>query len=106
MDDYQKREYVRATKEFNFYINTENNHVKALCKDISAGGIRFQTHETSFEDGQIVTIKLRAEEFKKDLTIEAQIINNIGGDYILKYTKINEFDRDKIAGFINRAHTN
>lgn len=95
----QKREFVRAAVDFRFFVKKGNNLVGAVCADISAGGVKFIPDEYIFDINDTVEIKLLSEEFGKDMTIKAFIINNIGNKLIAKYSKISEYDRDKIAGF-------
>ena len=95
----QKREFVRSCVNFRFFVKAEGKLIASTSIDISAGGIKFLPDENIFAIGDVVEIKLLSEEFGKNLTIEAQIINNIGKNLVAKYTKISEYDRDKIAGF-------
>ena len=95
----QKREYVRAAVKFNFFIKKGESLVRAVCEDISAGGVKFIPDEYIFNADDEVEIKFLSEEFEKDINLKALIINSLGGKLVAKYTDISEFDRDKIAGF-------
>ena len=95
----QKREYVRAAVEFRFFIKKGEKLVGALCKDISAGGIKFIPDEYIFDLDDEVEIKFQSEEFEKDLNIKSVIINTAGEKLIAKYSHISDYDRDKISGF-------
>lgn len=95
----QKREFVRAAANFRFFIKKDGNLVGASCVDISAGGVKFKPDEHIFNVDDIIEIKFLSEEFKKELSLEAQIINTKGDKLMAKYVNISEFDRDKIAGF-------
>lgn len=100
----QKREFARAAAEFTFFVKMDKKLPKAKCKDISASGMKFETAE-HLEVGQNVTLRLMAEDFGKDLTIEAQVINNIGGYYVVKFENLNEYDKDRIVGFCNKSYS-
>lgn len=95
----QKRNFVRTAAKFRFFIKKNDMLIGALSVDISAGGIKFIPDENIFNLEDTIEIKLLSDDFTKDITIEGVIINITNNTIIAKYTKINEFDRDKIAGF-------
>ncbi len=99
----QKREYVRAAVEFRFFVKKEESLIGALCKDISAGGIKFIPDENIFNIDDEVVLRFLGEEFEKDLNIKAQIIKENAQVIIAKYSQINEFDRDKISKFCQKT---
>ncbi len=102
----QKREYVRTATEFRFFIKKQDKLIGALCKDISAGGIKFIPDEYIFDLNDEIEIRFQGDEFDKDLNIQSVIINIIGDKVIAKYVNINEFDRDKISGFCLKTLSN
>ena len=99
----QKREFVRAAIKFRFFVRKDGHLIGASTVDISAGGIKFIPDEQKFGIDDKIELELLGEEFGKNINVQAQIINVIDDKYIARYTDINEFDRDKIAGFCIKA---
>lgn len=95
----QKREFVRATAEFSFFVKKDDKLIRANCVDISAGGIKFIPDEKIFSEGDEIEVKFLSDEFEKDINIKAVIISMKADNAVALYTDISEYNRDKIAKF-------
>lgn len=105
----QRREYVRIPFKINLFLSKEHSKIKAETLNIGGGGFRFltDTQLTKDETWNFNIILPRSEQFIKGLG-SILYSNEQGKNFlsVLKFTDIDEVDRNKIirACFEEEAH--
>jgi hypothetical protein len=68
-----ERDEVRKPFDQSISFYVQNRRYKAICKDISSGGIFIQTHEV-FHVGQIVTLDIPFSSADQSIKVPAEIV--------------------------------
>jgi Tfp pilus assembly protein PilZ len=85
-----ERDGVRRTYEQTITFSTQDRRYKALCRNISNGGIFIQTSEI-FRLGQLVTLDIPFSDGKESIKVPAEIVRieteGIGLKFMKKETE-------------------
>lgn len=81
-----ERDGIRRAYEQTITFSTQDRQYKALCKDISNGGIFIQTSEI-FRLGQLVTLDIPFSDGKESIEVPAEIVRVSPDGIGLKFIK-------------------
>lgn len=81
-----ERDGIRRIYEQTITFSTQDRQYKALCKDISNGGIFIQTSEI-FRLGQLVTLDIPFSDGKESIEVPAEIVRVNPDGIGLKFIK-------------------
>ena len=68
-----ERNETRKSYDQTITFSTQNRQYKAICKDISSGGIFIMTEEV-FQMGQLVTLEIPFSHGKRNISVPAEIV--------------------------------
>ena len=83
------RNDVRKDFERNISFSVKNREYRAICKDISSGGIFIQTSEV-FTVGQAVVLNIPFSDGNREIKVPAEIVRVSSNGIGLKFMKKDE----------------
>ena len=103
----QRRQYVRAHCKLKILIKVDDTYINAYTRDLGGGGVRFES-EYDFKVGQIIDVRIVLQNYTRDVKAKGVIIKRVEeafNVYIIRFTQIDESDRDRIIKHCLKLHT-
>ncbi len=95
----QKRQAVRVSVHFPFFVNKAGKLLECHTTNISAGGLAFTSKHT-FEQDENINIEFPAHIFDKKICTTARILKVAPDFYAVKFLDLTQNDEDKIVKYI------
>lgn len=98
LKEIQRRKYLRVSYKTKVILLREKGNIIVYTSDIGGGGIRFSC-DTAIRDGQVINCMIYLPPQITSVKAKGVILKDehlAPDEYVLTFTKIDEFDREKI----------